>query len=91
MIRNALWIFVITIVILVIFIPSYSKMQDKKQINLEYQQQIDQLKEKNEELIEEKRKLEEDPAYLEKVAREKMHLMKEGEVMYKITPMNSQP
>jgi cell division protein FtsB len=35
--------------------------------------------------LEEKRLLEEDPAYLEKVGREKMGLIRKGEVVYKIS------
>ncbi len=86
MIKNALGLFIVAIIVLVIFLPSYTKLQDLKQKNLDYQNQIEQLTKKNEELREEKRRLEEDPVYLEKVAREKMGLIRQGEVMYKITP-----
>lgn len=87
MIKSAIGLFFVTIVVLVVFLPSYSKMQDLKQKNLEYKKQIEQLRQKAVELREEKRLLEEDPVYLEKVAREKMGLIREGEVVYKITPV----
>ena len=87
MIKSALGLFILTIIVLIIFLPSYSKMQDLKQKNLDYKRQIEQLQQKSAELKEEKRLLESDPVYLEKVAREKMGLIREGEVVYKITPV----
>lgn len=61
-------------------------MQDLKQKNAIYNQKIKDLEEEQVKLKEEKRLLEEDPAYLEKVGREKMGLVKEGEVIYRIIP-----
>ena len=86
MIKNALALFILTIVIFVIFLPSYTQMQDLRHKNAEYKRQIEQLWVKNAQLREEKRLLEEDPVYLEKVARERMGFIREGEVVYKITP-----
>ena len=88
MLKNALWLFGIATLILVLFLPSYRKMADLRQKNQEYEQEILDLKKKRDQLKEEKRMLEEDPAYLEKVAREKMGLVKEGEVVYKLMPAN---
>ena len=87
MIKNAIWLFFLAIFVLVVFLPSYTRMQDLKQKNTDYKRQIEQLRQKSVELKEEKRRLEEDPVYLEKVAREKMGLIREGEVVYKITPV----
>ena len=74
---------------LLIFLPSFSKWQDVKQKDREYQAKIDMLEEEHQKLLEEKRLLEEDPDYLEKVAREKMGLIREGEVIYHLTPVNA--
>ncbi|MCK5581623.1 MAG: septum formation initiator family protein [Candidatus Omnitrophica bacterium] len=90
MIKNPIWIFVFSLFVFIVFLPSYSKMQDLKENNREYAEQIAVLKQKNDELVEENRRLEEDPFYLEKVAREKMGLIKEGEVVYKITPVSQE-
>ena len=87
MIKNAIGLFFLTIFVLIGFLPSYTKMQDLKQKNTDYRRQIEQLRQKSVELKEEKRRLEKDPVYLEKVAREKMGLIREGEVVYKITPV----
>jgi len=61
-------------------------MQDLRQRNLDYAKQVKQLKEEQKRLLEEKRMLEEDPVYLEKVGRERMGLVKEGEVVVEIVP-----
>lgn len=87
MFKNAFWLFIIAIFLLITFLPSYRAMQDLRQKNAEYDRQIKFLKSKKLELSEERRLLEEDPVYLEKVAREKMGLIREGEVIYKITPV----
>jgi len=85
--RNAFWLFFGTAVLLVVFLPSYTRMQDLKMKNDEYRKQIEFLQAKNLQLRREKELLEKDPVYLEKVAREKMGLIREGEVVYRITPV----
>ena len=60
-------------------------MQDLKLKNALYERQIIELEKMRTDLLEEKRLLEDDPEYLEKIAREKMGLVKENEVVYKIT------
>ena len=61
-------------------------MQDLKERNADLRAQIEALKKKNEELATEKIMLDDDPVYLEKVAREKMGIAREGEVVYKLRP-----
>ena len=88
MLRNALCLFTLCVIVLLVFLPSYSQMQDLRQKNLDYARKIEVLEQEKVRLEEEKRRLEEDPAYLEKVARENMGLIKEGEVIYKRMPVN---
>lgn len=88
MLKNAIWLFAVAVIALLIFLPSYTQMQDLRQKNIDYAQKIVGLKDENARLAEENRKLEKDPAYIEKVGREKMGLIREGEVVYQITPMN---
>ena len=85
MLKNAIWLFFISIAVFLLFLPSYAKMQDLKLKNAMYEQQIVDLEKLRIDLLEEKRLLEDDPEYLEKIAREKMGLIKENEVIYKIT------
>ncbi len=84
--KNAIWLFGLTVLILALFFPAFGKMNEIRNKNRQYEQQISELTLKNNELKKELRLLKEDPVYLEKVAREKMGLIKEGEVIYKITP-----
>ena len=55
-------------------------------MDLERQKYVDRIKElkkENKELMEEIRRLKQDPAYVEKVAREELGLIRENEVIYK--------
>jgi cell division protein FtsB len=78
----------IFLVIVLIFVPSYSRMRDIQGKNKDYLQQINDLSVTNQDLREELRRLKEDPEYLEKVAREKMGLVRDKEVIYRMTPMD---
>ena len=71
---------------LLIFLPGYSKLQELKQRNRELESRIKATKQENIELRQEKKKLKEDIVYLERVAREKMGLIREGEIIYRIVP-----
>ena len=84
MLKNALWLFAVATIILLFFLPSFTMMQDHRQKNLEYEKKIVELQRRNEELKEEKQRLIEDPIYLERVARERMGLVREGEKVYRI-------
>jgi cell division protein FtsB len=87
MVRNAVILIVFSVLTLIIFLPSYTRVQDLRLTNAEYDRQIYALKRKKHKLLEEKQLLEEDPHYLEKVAREKMGLIKDNEVVFRITPL----
>ncbi|HCI45516.1 MAG TPA: hypothetical protein DE315_08320 [Candidatus Omnitrophica bacterium] len=84
MLKNALWLFAVATIILLFFLPSFSIMQDHRQKNLEYERRIAELQRRNDELKEEKQRLIEDPVYLERVARERMGLVRDGEKIYKM-------
>lgn len=86
MLKNALLLFAFALAALMVFMPTFARMQDSKQKDIEYQTRISALEQENIQLKEERRLLENDPVYLEKVAREKMGLIREGEVIYQLTP-----
>ncbi len=88
MFRNALALFGLAVLTLAVFIPSYQQMQDLRQRNLDYVREIEELKKERITLIHEKRRLEEDPLYLEKVGREELNILREDEVIYKLVPVN---
>ena len=89
MLKNAFILFAVAFVILAIFLPQFSRVQDIRERDRENQQRITNLLKENDQLTEEQRRLEDDPEYLEKVAREKMGLIREGEVVYKLMHDNS--
>lgn len=84
MIRNALFLCVVCALVFVSYLPSYVKMQDMNEKNHAYEKRISDLERDNVRLQEERRRLTDDPAYFEKVAREKMGIIRDGEVVYKI-------
>ena len=55
--------------------------------NFEYARRITALEEKNKKFEEERHLLQTDPDYVEKVGRETMGLIRPGETVYKIVPM----
>jgi hypothetical protein len=59
-------------------------MQDLHEKNRVYEKRISDLEKDNTRLEDERRRLTDDPAYFEKVAREKMGIIRDGEVIYKV-------
>ena len=72
--------------ILLMFLPSFNQMQNVKAKSLEYERRIQELELQHAQLLKEKERLENDPVYLEKIAREKLGLIKQGEVIYRVNP-----
>jgi cell division protein FtsB len=58
---------------------------------LAYLERIRRVEEENQALIEEIRKLNSDPAYLESVARRELGLVKEDEILYRFSRGTEQP
>ena len=77
--------FIIIITIgLITLISVFSKFQDLSQSNRVLKSKIKQLIVENKMLARRQHKLETDPVFVESVAREKLNLLKEDEVIYKI-------
>jgi len=66
-----------------VFLPGFSKLQELREENRNLKRRIDILTKTNEELKKEKKKLEEDPSYTEKVAREKLGMARKDEIILK--------
>ena len=71
---------------LAIFLPGYTKLQDLRDKNRELEVKIRKLKVDNVLLQEELKRIESDPIYQEKIAREKMGVVRKGEIPIKIVP-----
>ena len=67
-------------------VPAFSKYQDLAQRNRNVQLRIKQLATENKNLANRQYKLQTDPVFAESVARQKLNVAKEDEVVYKLTP-----
>jgi len=81
--KKLILIAIAIIVLVVLFLPGFSKLQRLKEENRNLQRRMQVLEKTNEELLMEKEKLETDLSYVEKVAREKLGMAKKGEIILK--------
>jgi len=82
--RKAFWIFTITVLLLAMFLPGYTKLQELRDKNRDLEANIRALKAENQKLHKELNRLETDPLYQEKVAREQVGVVRKGEVPVRI-------
>ena len=80
-----LW--VIIGIAIVIFLPPFAKYQELRYKNKKLEERLEGLKTENERLTEEKRLLETDINYVEKKAREKIGVVRKGEIVMKEVPV----
>ena len=67
-------------------ISGYSKYQDLAQRNRSLRSKIEELTLENKDLMDRQHRLQTDPVFAESVARERLKVAQEGEVIYKILP-----
>ena len=72
------------IIIAAVFAPGYFRLRELRQLNRDLVEQIDYLVRENEDLTHRVERLENDPFYIEKTARDRMGVGREGEIRYKI-------
>ena len=84
--RRAFWLFGIAILLLVLFLPGYTKLQESRDKNRELEVKIKRLNIENVLLQQELARINDDPVYQEKIAREKMGVVRKGEIPVKIVP-----
>ncbi|MFH0754163.1 MAG: septum formation initiator family protein [Candidatus Omnitrophota bacterium] len=89
MIKNVIFLFVVLAAVFVVYLPSYMQMQDLWGRNQAFEKRIKDLEASNVKMNEERDRLMNDPEYFEKIARERMGLIKDGEVIYKVVPQGS--
>jgi len=70
-------------VLIIIFLPSFARYQELKYKNKRLEQRIKFLKSENKRLEVEKARLETDITYIEKSAREKLGVVRKGEIVLK--------
>ena len=84
--KSLVRISIFTIVLLAIFLPPFIKYQIISWKGWELENKIRQLREETKKLEAEKLRLQTDITYVEKRAREKMGVVKKGEIIFKGAP-----
>jgi len=84
--RKAFWLFGIGIFLLILFLPGYTKLQELRDRNRDLEIKIKRLSVENALLGQEFQRIENDPLYQERIAREKMGVVRKGEVPVKLVP-----
>ena len=81
--RNLIIAFAGISVLVAIYFPGFSRLQQLKERNRNLEKEIIEIEKQNRELKVRIHKLKTDPVFLENVAREKMKTIREGEIIYK--------
>jgi cell division protein DivIC len=76
--------FGVLFIFIFIFLPGYSKFQELSQKNRSLEEKVRQIELSNQRLTEEIKRLENDPVYVEKIARDKLKVTKKDEIVYKM-------
>lgn len=81
--KIGLWFFCFLAAIVAIYLPGFSELQKLREENEQKIRQIKLLEERNQELKDELVRFRSDPEYIEKKAREKLGIVKKGEIIYR--------
>jgi len=84
--RKGFWLFGITVFLFILFLPGYTKLQELRDKNRDLEVKLKKLSIENALLQQELGRIENDPIYQEKIAREKMGVVRKGEIPIKIVP-----
>ncbi|MBL7157988.1 MAG: septum formation initiator family protein [Candidatus Omnitrophica bacterium] len=79
--KKLIFAFLAVAILIAIYVPGFARLQQLKENNRMLEKRIDILNKTNEELEEEKKKLETDPTYIEKIAREKLGMVRKDEIV----------
>jgi len=82
--RKAFWLFGLTVLVLVLFLPGYTKVRELRAKNRQLEEKFRRMAVDNSLLQEELKRVENDPVYQEKIARDKMGVVRKGEIPIKI-------
>ncbi len=84
--KKAFWLFGAAVLLLIIFLPGYTKLQELRDKSRDLEEKIIRLKKENYILQQELVRIAGDPVYQEKIARDKMGVVRKGEVPIRIIP-----
>lgn len=88
--KKFFWVFVVGIILLIIYFPGYTKIQELRDKNRDLLEKNKILKAENAVLEKELKRLENDTFYQEKILREKMGVVRKNEIPVKIIPAEPQ-
>ncbi len=74
------------VALLILFVPGLTRMRELREKNEELTRKVEELKTANAALRQEKELLLKDPVYLEKVARQRLGMARDGETIYRVVP-----
>ncbi len=72
------------VLLAVVLFPTYSRVQKLKAKDKAFLERVERLKIENERLTQENRMLRDDPVYIEEVAREKLKVARENEIVFRV-------
>lgn len=84
--KRTFWLFGITVFFLIIFLPGFTKLQELRDKNRDLEEKIRRLNVENILLQEEFKRIQTDPLYQERILREKLGVVRKGEIPIKIIP-----
>jgi len=84
--KKITFIAIVLLLLLIIFFPGFSKIQELRQENKELDTKISDIEEENISFGQEKSRLQTDKFYIEKTARKNLGVIKKGETIYRIIP-----
>ena len=81
--KRLIYILAALIVLAAVYFPGFAKLRQLRKQNRNLERRIEILSKTNQELRKEKEKLENDPSYIEKIAREKLGMSRRNEIILK--------
>jgi len=84
--KKAFWLFGSAVFLLILFLPGYTKLQELRDKNRDLEIKIKRLTMENVLLQQERKRIESDPVYQERIIRDKMGVVRKGEIPIKIVP-----
>jgi len=88
--KKAFWLFGFIVFLLILFLPGYTKLQELKDKNRDLETKVKRLKVENALLEQEVKRIENDGTYQEKIVRDKMGIVRKGEIPIKIVPQGKE-
>ena len=84
--KTIIYLLIGAVLLAAIFLPGFSRLQHMRARQRRIEEENERLKDLNAGLKEEVRRLQEDPVYIEGIARDKLGVVREGEIVYKVLP-----